>query len=1375
MNNSKILNRFILALGICFFISGIFARERVGAPVSLEKLDGGAFDANRIYTDISNTGFIVDYHPTGHSGMEWPKGSGNYSNFQSGVWFAGKVNDAIRTATAEYSTEFLPGSYGGDSSADEFQLYTVNKSDLADPLASDDFQNWPAHRGAPWVDNDGDGVYSPLPAGPDHPEFIGDQVTFYTMNDGEASSHVLYGTAPLGIEVRVTMWGYDRPDAFGDMMFVKTQAFNMGGEDITDMMVGVWDDPDLGDAGDDFVGCDTELSLGFCYNDGSDASYGDAAPAMGYDFFQATVPGSDGDEAFGFGQMLSGYQNLPMSSFVKYINGDAVYSDPETAQEVYNYMTGFKADGTPFVNSETGEDSKFVHPCDPNDDSGPGDGCWVDGDDHDSADRRFLMNVGPFNFPAGDSLEVVFGIIHAQANDALSSVTLLKEVDQLAQLAYDNQFSLPELPLQPNVNATASFEEIILTWDSVAELYTAVDEIDLDENGNPTSFVFEGYNVWQHSSLDGTGDKKLLATFDVVNGITAIMDDVFDPSYGSSINVAVQNGSDSGLQHWLKVSRDDLNGGSPLINDREYFFTVNAYGYNSYGIPKTLESSDNIFEIRPQNNIATSPTVEAGFSDFTIEHTGNSDGSISVKVIDPYMVTGHDYEVFLDSFYVDWESGVNLGLAIGPDCAGEYVMSGETQGHVLDCDGTCWPTDSALVILGDGSCDANLNCATHNYDNDDCVELMVGSSCYTCSNPPCIQDCSFNCVDEVATSYGVEGTSNGDGNCDNGSAGLDLDCEEFFNDHNDCVCYGYTISMVDAYGDGWNGNVLTIGTETFTLETGAAGVGCYNGPIDVVVSCGGGDWASEVSWTITDIDGNEVLAGGAPFEGCLGDCGGMVIADNGYSQTGTIEVRYKENTISKQSKKHFHNDNLIKSTSSSTFDPNGFMALGWNLRDVTTGDILLSNQTIQGGFDGLTSSDAGLTAHVVDGLEIVVNGPSNGIHGIYMVHNGSESTEANSDAPGASVLQSDVWANYDGVLAWAVNASGGYYFATQGGGTAADEASYYERVFRGTNFDRAIPNDFEMRFTEEGSTAWLAYTTGAYITVPFELWNVGDLSDPSDDYRMLPFVYDADGSGTYNWWGDLEDSGAENDPGTDWVYWWNPVDKSPGTSGYDGWLAGTVAYEAEVMARTVWNNWNGYGSQQDSIALAELTDPDPANWTAADTTMFTDRGWFFDSVNSLAGVTVAGDYAYGIIILMPETGSVYRWITNKPNTVSDSFTFSSSDAAPIATTDYECSSANVWPNPYYADNPEQNSDSQPEIHFTDLAEDSKISIYNLNGLLVDQVTDIDGQNAIWDAQNHSGLPVASGMYIAVITSDLNNCKEVRKIAVVTNLQKLDRY
>ena len=439
--NKMSITKLKKGLVFIFFIMAttlLVAEPEGGAKSSLGRLDTGTFTGNKIHDDLENNGMIVSHRVTGHSGMEWPAGEHKYSNFASGVWFAGKVDDAIRTAVGEYGPEFVSGQFGGDSNADEHQLYIVSKSDLADPLANSDFQNWPAHLGAPWVDNDGDGVYSPMPAGTDHPEFVGDQVIWYVMNDGDASAHAIFGTQPLGIEVRVTIWGYNRPDAFGDMMFVKAQAYNKGGNEIKDMYIGLWDDPDLGDAGDDFVGCDTALSLGYCYNDGADSDYGAAAPAIGYDFFQASVPGDD--ITFAFGSIQAGFKQLAMSSFTKYINGDAVYTDPSDEIETYNYMSGFKKDGTPFIDSDSGLESKFVHPCDPNNNTGADDGCWVDSDDHASGDRRYLISAGPFNMAPEDMQEILFATIISQGSDPLNSISVIKEHAIAARELYENDF-----------------------------------------------------------------------------------------------------------------------------------------------------------------------------------------------------------------------------------------------------------------------------------------------------------------------------------------------------------------------------------------------------------------------------------------------------------------------------------------------------------------------------------------------------------------------------------------------------------------------------------------------------------------------------------------------------------------------------------------------------------------------------------------------------------------------------------------------------------------------------------------------------------------------------------------------------------------------
>ena len=79
-----------------------------------------------------------------------------------------------------------------------------------------------------------------------------------------------------------------------------------------------------------------------------------------------------------------------------------------------------------------------------------------------------------------------------------------------------------------------------------------------------------------------------------------------------------------------------------------------------------------------------------------------------------------------------------------------------------------------------------------------------------------------------------------------------------------------TINMLDTYGDGWNGNTITLNEMTFGFSTGynASETFCYDPSIacfDVI--CDGGSWQSEVSWIISDENGEQLLAGGAPFTG----------------------------------------------------------------------------------------------------------------------------------------------------------------------------------------------------------------------------------------------------------------------------------------------------------------------------------------------------------------------------------------------------------------------------------------------------------------------------------------------------------------------------
>jgi len=645
----------------------------------------GTFDGNRIYADVTNNGLFLDYHISGDSALEWPKGTGVHSIFQSALWMGATVDGTIRTIVGDYTQDMGPGPWGGDPLAAVHRIYKVNKSMLDDPAAHDDFQNWPVDYGAPWVDVDGDGAWNPLPAGQDHPEFIGDQVLWFVSNDGDPAYKLNFGTSPMNVEIQTTMFGYDRIDAIGDMLFIKQLVINKGDDDLVDTYMGLWSDPDLGNAGDDLVGCNVELGMGYVWNDGPDTYYDNldiGTPAAGYDFFQGPkVPCDDPTDpvecpaqgAKMFGTYYPGEKNLKMSSFAFYINGDATYTDPADETEGYYYLQGLRKDGSPYPNEIAGDlyDQKFCFYGDPALDHGTTNP--VDGNYASAADRRFLMSVGPFTMASGDSQEVVFGIFHAAGGDALSSVAYLSQVDQLAQSAYDNDFDLPEPPPAPNVTASAFDNEIVIMWDGVAEDYNE-ESFFVDDAGNTTNYTFQGYNVYQYETGSGAGDMARIATYDIVDGVTEIIDTVFDTQYNEYIARRVQFGSDSGLARHEVVSRDALNGNSKLITNRSYNFAVTAYGYNEFGVPKTFESNPKHFTMRPEqpNTMMMGDNSAAPGDIVTADHDGPAQGYVEVTMVDPMSMTGDAYSVTFDDVFPDGTAGTN------------WTLTNTTTGEVLE-------------------------------------------------------------------------------------------------------------------------------------------------------------------------------------------------------------------------------------------------------------------------------------------------------------------------------------------------------------------------------------------------------------------------------------------------------------------------------------------------------------------------------------------------------------------------------------------------------------------------------------------------------------------------------------------------------------------
>lgn len=329
-------------------------------------------------------------------------------------------------------------------------------------------------------------------------------------------------------------------------------------------------------------------------------------------------------------------------------------------------------------------------------------------------DRRMGMVAGPFEMAPQDTQEVVVAEIAAGAVkgvDRLAAIDVLKFYDKQAQLAYDNFFDLPVPPPAPEVDVVELDREIVLDWSK------NIDRLHSTENFDAKGYTFQGYNVYQlpSTSADVTAGKRI-ATFDISDGTGKIFDDVFDVNTGSVVNIPVQFGNDTGIKRYLKITIDELKGGTPLINGIRYYFAVTAYSYNTdpLAVPNNLENPISIITVVPHSIDPGYTIGEGPEEEVNINHSGNSDGIVTIKVVDPSVVTGHEYEVYFDEqMYQRNQDGiwVPVGGSLGKttdvspstiDIAGIYgVESGtvELSCHLnLDSPNGAW-VDGITITL----------------------------------------------------------------------------------------------------------------------------------------------------------------------------------------------------------------------------------------------------------------------------------------------------------------------------------------------------------------------------------------------------------------------------------------------------------------------------------------------------------------------------------------------------------------------------------------------------------------------------------------------------------------------------------------------------
>lgn len=638
----------------------------------------------------------------------FPRGSGVGMIYREGLMIGGIVNDGGPTSPRVqgifYRTSLRPGKIITKGQAEDFNSAAVKRvwrvrpdyrtadlkadaaeyfmKSLKDVTSADeeairqqyenDWKDWPADKGAPWYTTTGPDAYKVKygpgfnPNDPTHvPGIPGATQTVWTVgNDLDATlGQTVFNSVNIGLEVQVTEWCYSVSNPLNNIIFqqfriiYKGTATTPSNATIDSMYVVKWSDPDLGDYSDDLAGCDSVLGLGYVYNSNTvDAEYqaiGLPAPAVGFDFLQgpAYYTGNPNDSAVIGLQWRKGYKywnENPLSAFVFFAAGTGI-SDPTNATQWFNLMKAglprpewpaYQPFWSAFVRDPNVYPTKYAVAGDPVTKTG-----WIDGREIPPGDRRIVPITGPFRMSLGDTAEIVVALIGAMGVDNLSSVQVLKYYDTYAQFAYDNLFVLPSPPPSPNVKVAQLDRQIVLNWGWDQNSVNAI------ENFNSAGFVFEGYNVYQlPSPTSSLSEAVKIATYDVVNDVTVILDRTIDPKTGALLMVPVQTGSNSGIRHFISLTTDYIRQ-RPLVNGQTYYYAVTAYAYNPDPLSpfRALESTPVVIATVPQSPPPGTRYFGAVGDTLQVTHKGKSDGEVVAILVDPSATTGHTYEVRFDN------------------------------------------------------------------------------------------------------------------------------------------------------------------------------------------------------------------------------------------------------------------------------------------------------------------------------------------------------------------------------------------------------------------------------------------------------------------------------------------------------------------------------------------------------------------------------------------------------------------------------------------------------------------------------------------------------------------------------------------------------
>ncbi len=404
-----LLQWLIIAMGISVVVKG--------QPAYTLKLNYDTLSGNNVSALFTPDG-TLNFTPAGNDAYRVPKTGAACSIFCGSLWIGGiDAGKQLHTAAETYyqnGTDFWPGpimdslNYCGHQDTIWDRVYRVDRSTI------DSFKNglfgsniprsilgWPG-RGdtslgempqlAPYVDISKSGFYNPVNG--DYPLIRGDEAAYMIYTDARISKHTESRGLKFGIEVHLMAYQFNSTDAaVNEATFLHYDIYNRSQNTYDSVYVGNFIDMDIGNGGDDYVGCDTVNNYWYTYN----GEAVDAASSTGYD----SLPPA---------QALL-YLCDTMKHFQYYYNNFSTHGNPLYPQNYYDYLKSIWPDSIHAKYYDTTSvNTNFAYSGNPV--TGLG---WSEvSAKKPMGDMRGLSSVGPFTFAPGGCKSIDVALVFAQ-------------------------------------------------------------------------------------------------------------------------------------------------------------------------------------------------------------------------------------------------------------------------------------------------------------------------------------------------------------------------------------------------------------------------------------------------------------------------------------------------------------------------------------------------------------------------------------------------------------------------------------------------------------------------------------------------------------------------------------------------------------------------------------------------------------------------------------------------------------------------------------------------------------------------------------------------------------------------------------------------